>query len=573
MRSQAIEIAWHEESSVWSVDCAPVGRRIVTAGADKFARVWRVADDVYPRLGSPVTVMKHVAGTTDSQAGPAVAQRRKATLPVTPPPVVWMSDLTAHTTTVNVARFAPDGVRIATGADVVVWRLDGAGPESAGTAPTGLSGAADENTPRERWVSMHTFRGHSADVLDVSWSVDGHRLASASVDNSIRVWDSCNPRRQLSVLWQDGCLIQGVAFDPTNSFIASLRSDRTLVVHHATGYKQTGVSLATVSEPKSHYFASDIKCNTVFRRLAWSPDGSCLACPSGMQVPATEKPTLFAVHIFARGRWSAPVLQCSGLKKLPTSVAFCPALFKLRAAPTPALDVNSGEKCDGQPVDDAARRVFCLPYRMLFAIACPDSVLIYDTESWTRPIARVAGIHFSEITDVAWSADGSYLAVSSTDSSVSIIAFEEGELGEPLAADKMPQWMKSGNGKSETSADGATCQSGDLLASGFAGPPTSKLEPVTPITVVPRRKTDDVFISNVDNLKIVGSQILPTSAMHGDSTASTQTRVAGHVDTSGVREVFVVVPRRKQPSDDNHSRACIAPDDPARKRLRMDDES
>jgi chromatin assembly factor 1 subunit B len=569
MRAQAVEIAWHDESTVWSVDCAPSGRRIVTSGADKFARIWRVTENLYAALTPSAIPPATLSATIDDVPAPKHQLNRK--MPAPAPLVEWMCDLTAHTTTVNVARFAPDGVRIATGADqgeIVVWSLAGSSEESAGiTDQTPSAGGADK--PRERWVSSHIFRGHSADILDVSWSADGCRLASASVDNTIRVWDPTNPRRQLAILRHDGSLIQGVAFDPVNRYIASLRSDRTLVVYTATKYKQCGLSLASAEEPKSHYFASDIKCNTVFRRLAWSPDGSCLACPSGMQVPATEKPTLFAVHIYARGHWNAPVLQCSGLKKLPTSVAFCPVLFALRQ-PVVVEGKDISERLTGDDrTEEVAHPVFCLPYRMLFAVACPDSVLIYDTESCSRPVARVAGVHYSEITDVSWSSDASYLTVSSTDSSVSVIAFEKGELGEILPAENVPQWMQGSAANYEPAANSfaATAHTDALTASQG---PTSAFEPVTPatITVLPRRKTTDSFAVGNSN------STLPTLAESplAGSADCRRTIVREPVDVSGVRELVIVVPRDKQSSEIVDLHVSLRSRDHARKRLRMDEE-
>lgn len=38
---------------------------------------------------------------------------------------------------------------------------------------------------------------------------------------------------------------------------------------------------------------------------------------------------------------------------------------------------------------------------MVFAVATLDSVLIYDTES-LYPIAYIDGIHYAELTDLAW---------------------------------------------------------------------------------------------------------------------------------------------------------------------------
>jgi WD40 repeat protein len=37
---------------------------------------------------------------------------------------------------------------------------------------------------------LSTLEGHSKEVTSVRWSPDGSRIASGSLDNTVRVWDS-----------------------------------------------------------------------------------------------------------------------------------------------------------------------------------------------------------------------------------------------------------------------------------------------------------------------------------------------------------------------------------------------
>ncbi len=44
---------------------------------------------------------------------------------------------------------------------------------------------------------------------------------------------------------------------------------------------------------------------------------------------------------------------------------------------------------------------FALPYRMVYAVATQDAVLVYDTQQQT-PLAVVSNLHFATFTDVTW---------------------------------------------------------------------------------------------------------------------------------------------------------------------------
>lgn len=70
-----------------------------------------------------------------------------------------------------------------------------------------------------------------------------------------------------------------------------------------------------------------------------------------------------------------------------------------------------------------------LPYRCLFAVLTWDSVIIYDTFH-SQPLAIAKNMHYANLVDGCWTADGYTLLVCSTDGYVSIIQFTKEELGE-----------------------------------------------------------------------------------------------------------------------------------------------
>lgn len=454
MHAKAVEIAWHDDSPIWSVDISP-SNRVVTASGDKVARVWKFHDEPYSVLSGQeviATGQGEFSLTQSSSLNSASAffvnscskttskQLSKisklSSIRLDAALVEWLCDLRAHATTINVARFSPDGLAIATAADhgeIVIWRLDTRLAE-----PSSLF-AMDDEQPKERWQCDATLRGHVQDVLDLVWTADGSRLVSASVDNTVMVWDVHHPSRTPVALRNHNNFVQGVSIDPFGRLIASMGNDRALRVFTASS--NTWVQVASVASlsPDARLFVDDSKFKNFFRRLTWSPDGSVLACPSGLHLPKQAK-RLFSVHIFARNRWTSPAVQCGGLPSPPCAVRFNPVLYQLRntnvfqSEPLRPQGVQSGIKRNGP--------FHAFTYRMIFAVACVHSVLFYDTEYLTRPFAFVEGLHCAEHTDLTWSADGQTVLVSSVDGYISAICFTEKELGQPLSTEEIPAWLR-----------------------------------------------------------------------------------------------------------------------------------
>lgn len=67
--------------------------------------------------------------------------------------------------------------------------------------------------------------------------------------------------------------------------------------------------------------------------------------------------------------------------EVTNAVRCCPVYFKLRE--------------DGPP------SLVALPYRIVFAVATDNSVIIYDTQQ-IAPIAVISNIHYTRLTDVTW---------------------------------------------------------------------------------------------------------------------------------------------------------------------------
>jgi WD40 repeat protein len=112
---------------------------------------------------------------------------------------------------------------------------------------------------------LQTLKGHSFVVSSVAYSRDGQTLASASNDNTIKLWN-VNTGNLLQTLEGHSNSVNSVAYSPNGQTVASGSNDRTIKLWNVN----TGKLLQTL---KGHsYWVSSV---------AYSPDGQILASGSG----------------------------------------------------------------------------------------------------------------------------------------------------------------------------------------------------------------------------------------------------------------------------------------------------
>ncbi|KAL3474732.1 WD40-repeat-containing domain protein [Aspergillus californicus] len=218
-----------------------------------------------------------------------------------------------------------------------------------------------------------------------------------------------------------------------------------------------------------------------FRRLTFAPDGSMLFTPAGQYKTShvsaidpsrTVDEVINTVYIYTRAGFNKPpISHLPGHKKPSVAVKCSPIFYTLRQAPEPSrhitLDTSLGEDASASidavvnaTNDDHAREtptstpsagnnkaaasvkssdeslpppVFSLPYRMVYAVATQDAVMVYDTQQ-QAPLCVVSNLHFATFTDLTWSDDGLTLIMSSSDGFCSTLSFSPGDLGQPYTA-------------------------------------------------------------------------------------------------------------------------------------------
>ncbi|SPQ94916.1 unnamed protein product (mitochondrion) [Plasmodiophora brassicae] len=301
-----------------------------------------------------------------------------------------LASMDRHTGAVNCVRFAKDG-RIASGSDdkyVFVWK------RSEG-------GAAPSEGSEEAWVVSQVLSGHSSDVTSVAWSPTSARIVSGEVQHKVIVWDAASGE-QIYVFKQHSKLVKGVAWDPLDQFIVSTSCDKTCNVYQIESGRVVSAKPKVLPS-----FAGD-SIMALFRRPTWSPDGTFLVTPTGVHDSTS------CTFLWHRRYLDKPLYIYSSPHRHTVATAFSPVLYKLQ---------STAKVHDGLP-----------SYRMVFAVAYRDGVVIYDTER-DLPLASIAGLHYMPITDLAWAPDGCTLFVSSAEGFVSAITFDPSDIGEVVCGE------------------------------------------------------------------------------------------------------------------------------------------
>jgi WD40 repeat protein len=166
---------------------------------------------------------------------------------------IAIANMTGHTDGVMEVKWSPDGGRLASASDDKTMRM--------------------WNTTD--WSYMFTLRGHAGGVLAVDWSPDGAKLISGSRDYKMALWNASDGKQIAK--WTAPNCVRSVDWHKDGDIIAASGvSEAMVMIRNAT----TGVVMQTLEDNKD---GNGVPVGAIMS-ARWSPDGQMLAVASGREM-------------------------------------------------------------------------------------------------------------------------------------------------------------------------------------------------------------------------------------------------------------------------------------------------
>jgi WD40 repeat protein len=294
-------------------------------------------------------------------------------------------------------------------ADLFTLRGHSSQVTSVSFSPDGkrLASASYDQTVKvwdaQRGQEVLSLNGHTGGVSCVCWSPDGKRLASAGNDKIVKVWDAQSGQELLTIRGHTD-MVNSVCFSPDGKRLASASNDKTVRVWDA----QTGQELLTLNGHTNEV-----------RSVCFSPDSKQLASTAGLE---TVK-----VWNAANGQ---EVLSIKGRMSGVSNVSFSPDGKRLASADwdktVKVWDAQTGQELLALKghTGDVSSVCFSPDGKRLASADADRAFKVWDAQTG-RELLAFKG-HASPIWSVCFSPDGNRLASASHDQTVKVWDTERG---------------------------------------------------------------------------------------------------------------------------------------------------
>lgn len=298
-----------------------------------------------------------------------------------------------HMSCVNSVRWTLSGKYLASGGDdrlVMIWAFGGKSKK--------------DDIEEENWKCVHRLQGHDADVIDLAWNRNDKYLASASLDNTVIVWNADDGFKELQKLNGHTNFVKGITWDPVGNYLASQGADGTVRIWNTVNWKEE----TKISEPFTD------TSNGHVMRISWSPDGCYLIAGSAVNNGGPS------AQVISR-KWTTG-FDLVGHRKSVSCVRF---------APTCRLTPDGNRSNIG---NDSKTPVCALGSR-----DCSISVWL---TSLKRPLVVVHDIFEDSILDLSWDSTGLILMATSWDGAAAFLQFRADELGKQISFGDMNKMLE-----------------------------------------------------------------------------------------------------------------------------------